>query len=150
MKAGLPLVLSIVAMLTLAALTPATAEDTDNRTSIDLALGNGADAPYARFAVFYDINSNSVVRQKNIAKAKKVANGNYCFKLRKYKGKKVNAAEIMPNVTVDWYNSIGSDLLAFWESNAGGCKNNKNWFQIVTYDVGGNPSDNVSFVVTIP
>ena len=64
----------------------------------------------------------------------------------------INPAANPPIVTIEWSNSLGFDLLAYWDKGHGNCTAAQ--YQVRTYDfpAGGSPvlSNDISFLVTIP
>lgn len=63
---------------------------------------------------------------------------------------KLNFSEIYPEVTIEWGNSSGSELLAYWDSGGSDCSATE--IEVRTYDFSSLSavlSDSVAFILTV-
>jgi hypothetical protein len=88
-----------------------------------------------------------VIRSKGVAEVTHPATGDWCIKPKS----NWKVGEVVPTVSVEWSNSSGSSLLAYWRFDGMGCPEGN--IEVYTLDSNsGTPvmSDNVAFTVVIP
>jgi len=104
----------------------------------------GAQAPNARLAVFV-LQGSFVARSKGVAAVTNPSVGLYCIA----PSGDLNVSKIIPTVTVDWSNSYGNSLTAYWRSSGVGCPEGQ--IAIVTYARSDTVLTNdVAFTVVVP
>lgn len=112
------------------------------------AVGDGI-FKYAQLGVYYDLG-DGVFRSTNVKKVTNPSTGIYCIKPIK----KWITTKFMGIAAVEWGDSNGNDLLAFWKDSASGCPNAKRWFEVRTYDqdMDGNwvLTDDVAWTFYVP
>ena len=89
------------------------------------------------------------IRQKGFARVTHPSTGQYCLKLRDLT---LNSATLVAQVTVEWGNSSGNDLMANWYQGGAECPGSGRWLEILTFDESAGLvfSDSVAFAVTVP
>ncbi len=86
------------------------------------------------------------ISSKGVDAVDHASTGIYCVTSKS----KLNFNEIYPEVTIEWGNSSGSLLLAYWESEGSDCSDTE--IEVRTYDFSSGTaelSDNVAFVLTV-
>lgn len=111
------------------------------------AIG-GAEAPNARLAALID-QAGGVVRSKGVRAIQHPEPGVFC--IRPKGSANIDVTRVVPSVTVDWSNSSGDALMAFYRSSGFGCSANRITVLTVrgedgTFDV----EDGVAFTVVVP
>jgi hypothetical protein len=89
----------------------------------------------------------TIIRGKSVAAVSHPSTGVYC--ITPVAGL-LNVQKIVPTVTVDWLDSSGGDLLAFYSpalGGLGGCPLTA--IVVLTYDLQQNRSDRVAFAVVV-
>jgi hypothetical protein len=87
-------------------------------------------------------------RTKNFSAVTQPSTGVYC--LTPSSG--VTEAGSAPAVSIEWGNSSGSNLSAYWDSQPNGCAAGQFEVRTYTFTAGGNNtvSDNVDFTIVVP
>lgn len=108
----------------------------------------GAKSRYARMSALVG-QGGTVIRSRGVESVTHPSTGLYCIQRKWPKG--VDVTKVIPAVTVDWSNSLGDDLLAYWRSSGVGCPADN--IAVVTFArVSGTlqASDNVAFALIVP
>jgi hypothetical protein len=139
--------LSIVAIALTAGLAaaPVAAQQKNAPAAEPEAIG-GADAEFARAALFYS-PASGIIRSTGVVTVNRVSTGTYCIKTD------VRVDKTVPAVSVEWGESSGDGLLAFWRWNAFDCPNDRRWVEVRTFAFGllsPSLSDDVAFTLTVP
>lgn len=109
------------------------------------ALG-GVYAPYARVVAI--ARGNTVYASKGVVSVTHPATGLYCVRPATTFAN-FNAA--VATVTVEWGNSNGTQLLAFWNRTGPNCPAGR--FEVRTYNIASGTavmSDSVAFLMVVP
>jgi len=105
-------------------------------------------APFAQ-AVAQVSAGGTLISSKGVKSVTRPSTGQICIELQRG-----IVARTVPLVSVDWSESTGNGLLAYWRSTSSGCPNaTRRTVNIVTYVIQGgaaNLSDDVGFVVVVP
>ncbi|MCT8974877.1 hypothetical protein [Microbaculum marinisediminis] len=88
---------------------------------------------FAKIAVFYDLG-NDIIRSIGVKMVTNPQTGVYCIRPEK----RINTQKRIGVAAVEWGQSSGNDLLAFWSAGGNSCPNPKRWFEVRTYDQNGS------------
>ena len=105
----------------------------------------GAAELNARLAALIGQNGQ-LLRSKNVANVTNPSTGITCVLPTPSSG--INVDRIVPSVTVEWGNSFGSDLLAFYRSpEVTNCPSG--YIEVRTYNLAGSLSNLVAFTIVV-
>ena len=118
------------------------------QTNAPLAEGAAAEAGVQSTARLAGIFGSSCekIRTRGVGLVKHPATGICCIKPKARTH--LDVTRIVPIVTVDWGQSSGNDLMAFFSSELSECT--AGYIEIRRYDLTGTLTDRAGFTVTVP
>jgi len=138
-------ILPIAAAATLWAAAPANAgpKVTNAGGSVSPSAIGGANCANSRVCAYIGQNAlgTPVFRSKGVVSVFSPLDGVTCIK----PVSTVPIAKIVPSVTVEWGQSLGSDLLAFFQNIKVNCPSG--YIEVRTYDLTGNLNPRVAFTI---
>ena len=107
-----------------------------------------ADAIGARASATVDGDANFVGPHVGFKSVRSVVTGVYCITLSP--GTELDSGKDFAVVTPEWGNSSGSSLVVSWNQAASGCGVGDRDYEVLTFDLDGNASDDVAFTIVVP
>lgn len=138
--------ITVASLLLMAGLAKAVAAPSNDEAAVGRAAPQAtATVNSTNKIVALILPGGGIVRAKGVASVSHPSIGQYCIVP---KNTMVVAGNLVPSVSVDWSNSSGNELLAFYRSSGSGCPANN--ISILTYTSPGGTaalSDLVGFTV---